>query len=434
MAFLWAAWGDHDRALENLRDEARRRATDDGERNLPDNVGKAERNGRIAHDLARTLEEKVSKGESDQAILAWIKEASKGHHATVAEHLKNKLKKERARQKDVKARHQGAQGYQSSLRPVVLKDGQHPNSLAHLAWADEWQILIDETGTVFDAQAEAMSAHDKNIGRLVALVVPAGVVLQPLNQKFHATTASVAEVDQIVQALLDRRVGIFGYSVTDPAVDVHQWIGHIHQLVRWVILQLPVRSDMACVVNVLIEQKGAWNKRSDLGALAEVLEGEFQRLDGERFAGLRIKLTIMDKSHELNGYVDSIAYTWGSQAAQARDRLKKTGWLDTCLLRPGEKAMQRLYLALNAQHKLPAQDWYELCAAATQGGRTCSRATSTSSVSMWPGNSRGFGKAIWTMCAIACTRSTSPLMPSPARWTGWIAGPRRIARCRTSSD
>ena len=54
----------------------------------------------------------------------------------------------------------------------------------------------------------------------------------------------------------------------------------------------------------------------------------------------------MAKAHALNGYVDAIAFTWGSQLAASQDRLKKTGWLGHCLLRPTDRALERLYLAL----------------------------------------------------------------------------------------
>lgn len=131
-------------------------------------------------------------------------------------------------------------------------------------------ILIDETGSHFDEQADVLSASDSTLGRLVALAIPAATALPPLTG-FHAVAATVAETDAAVGTLLGQKVGVFGFTVQDPAIHATRWIGHVVLLARWVLAQLPLVADAPCEVEILIEQNKGYQPGDDLRALREML-------------------------------------------------------------------------------------------------------------------------------------------------------------------
>lgn len=364
-SFVLAAWGadkpENRRQLDEIAEEAWNRAPRNS--GLPDIVDEARRNGEHACELAAELLRRLDR-EGDASAGDWIASVTADVHERIRGHLQITLKRWRERRQSLQQRHGGQRVYTSSLPPVSLIDGHHPNSLRHLRPAAAWQVCIDETGSLFDEQADALNGTDSKLGRLVALAVPEGACLPALDKGFHATGAPALQVDQVLQSLLQAPVGIFGFTVQDPAAHTRHWIGHVQQLVRWVLLQLPLEPEQPCRVDVRIEQNAGYQIRDSLRALSETLEGEFRRLDPQRFAGLRLSLAFMDKQHPLNGYVDALAFTWGSPAAESRDRLKKSALPGHCLLRPSDRAMERLYLALNAAYRLPPADWYDLCAGA----------------------------------------------------------------------
>lgn len=362
-AFLHAAWGpspEQDRELRRLRAQAMLQLEQQ-----PDLLQRFElvcAEGEQARRLANQLQCRFDRDGDSPATRAWLAEARSRAGPRIAHHLGLVLDRLAARKASAPQR----QARTSSIDALRLRRGQHhPNSLRHLAPSQHWQVLIDETGVSFDEQADSLPSSDRTLGRLVALAIPAGTSLPPIH-RFHASAASVAEVDQVVTALLDRPVGIFGFTVHDPAAHAASWIGHVICLVRWTLAQLPLEPGKPVQVDVHIEQNKGYDPGYRLRALAETLEGEFRRISPQRYAGLSLLMRFMDKSAPRNGYVDAIAFTWGSPAAASRDRLKKSAWLGHCLLRPSDQALERLYLALHGGRELSAPQWYALCAAAAE--------------------------------------------------------------------
>lgn len=361
-AFRWAAWGylqdSNRRKLQEIEEEAYQRSA--ANRTLPLRIADARQLGERAFHLTEELRERLANRQPD--IEGWIAEVSAGAHRNLAHHLNLELEKWHKRQVSQQQRNTTGRRFHSEMPAVALRDGRHPNSLRHLPAAPRWQIMIDETGLCFDADADRLNTHDKELGRLVALAIPEGQQLPPL-PGFHAADAPASEVDHVLHRVLERPLGIFGFTVQDPALQSIGWIAHIQQLLRWVLRQLPVEPGQPLRVDAQIERRSDYQHSQTLQIMGEVLESECKRLDPQRFAGLQLSLSFIDKQHPLVGYVDAIAYTWGSPAAESADRLKKSALLGHCLLRPSDRAPERLYLALNAHHHLPGNDWYALCAA-----------------------------------------------------------------------
>lgn len=365
-AFIYSAWDpspEFARKLDDLRLALGRHVGEYPQ--LLDELERVCTEGEQARAIAAQLIKRLAREGDCEETRTWLQAAKTGTSARIGHHLDVTFRKQLKRRQAWQRRlGEDARRLTSNIAPVCVPlDGHHPNSLRHLPASAPWRILIDETGSHFDEQADVLSASDSTLGRLVALAIPAATALPPLTG-FHAVAATVAETDAAVGTLLGQKVGVFGFTVQDPAIHATRWIGHVVLLARWVLAQLPLVADAPCEVEILIEQNKGYQPGDDLRALREMLESELQRLSPTRYAKLRLHLGFMAKTHDLNGYVDAIAFTWGSQAAASQDRLKKTGWLGHCLLRPNDRALERLYLALHAGRELPPAAWYDLCAAA----------------------------------------------------------------------
>jgi hypothetical protein len=360
-SFLYAAWGydQYRRFLQEYEEEALKRST-----TLVKAVREAREYGQRAAELDTELMQRLKQGEAEAVLTEWIATVCQGLYWRVPRHLKSSLKKGLKGKRTRQERFDDNRTHECTLEPVELVDGLHPNSLRHLAPATDWSVYIDESGLLFDGHAVTPDVKPSEVGRLVALAVPAGAALDPMPDGFHASAAVSSAVDAVLQRMLRAPVGIFGYCVQDPSSNAQRWIGHVEQLVRWVLLQLPVPQGQACRVKVYIEQKGTFFVGHNLAALAEILESECVRLAPERFAGLHLSLEFMDKTHPFNGYVDAVAFTWGSPTKISRERLKRSALEFRCLINPRQRALERLYLALNTQRKLLPGDWFELCSAA----------------------------------------------------------------------
>lgn len=376
-AFLFAAWGDspdNQRRLVEIESEARQRSA-----SLVRKVEQARSNGELACSLvAPMLAEFDAAGV--KAARAWIEQQCTGQDESIARHLRIELDKKLAWQQTLATRSRKTAAKPSALPAVQLEDGHHPNSLHRLLPSHSWRIFIDESGSKFvHQQADTSSAtqpKDIHAGRLVALAVPAGVKLPALKAGFHAVEEDSTTVDEALATVLRSKVGVFGFGIADSSSRHHYWLGQVHHLIRWVLLQLPLSPlpQIAPSVEVIIEQRGGFTPADDLGVMAEALESEFRGLDPDRFTDFKLKLRFMDSSEPLNGYVDAIAYTWGSPAQASRERLKKTALAGHCLVEENSDAahdnLYHLYLALSSQRPLRSDSWYALCSAASRDAAT----------------------------------------------------------------
>ena len=366
-AFKLCAWGsdkpERQRQLEDIEQEVLTGTNRSAE--LHSRFRKACHRGEKACQLTKQLEQVLNQHGLEHAQ-QWLEHQTAQLPEKIRSHLQHQLKKQKKRHQSWQQRKAQAQ-YKSSVS-VSLADGRHPNSLHNLPLASSWSIYIDETGQLFDERAEVLESTDKDVGRLVALAVPANVQLPPL-KGFHGTEADGKQTDAVLQRLLNTPVGIFGFSVQDTSARHRYWLGHVLHLVRWVLLQLPVPAASAtppgtCQVKVFIEQHSGYTSADKLHILNQTLESEFQSIDPQRFGQLRLELAFMDKNHPCNGYVDAIAYTWGSPSGLSKDRLKKSALRGHCLVDSGERALHHLYLSLSEQRPLSPAEWYGLCTAA----------------------------------------------------------------------
>jgi len=361
-AFKFAAWGEstHKRELDELRNQAQQRSHE-----LALNLEKRIRRGVHAHSLGLKLEEKLNQSGLTDEIKDWmLKQSNKD--ALIEKHLNIKFEKwAEYAQKRIARFNANKEAKKAELPPVFapiqVKNGHHPNSLAYLAPAARWRVIIDESGAHFGSLLdEDTQGINAKLGLLTALVIPEGVKLPTIPSGFHATEKPSRDVDEVVASILKAKVGVFGFRVNDPAARAGNWIGHVESLIRWVLIQLPTEEGKNLNVDCLIEQRGSYATNKNLDVVAEILEGELKQRDPQRFGGLRLRFALTDKAEPDNGYVDAIAFTWGSPSKESKQRLKATAWMDYCLLSPDKAAFERLLLALSHEEQLSPPQWYEL--------------------------------------------------------------------------
>ncbi|WP_270933284.1 hypothetical protein [Falsiroseomonas oryzae] len=358
LAYLRASWGpspERQRELQDLEDRVRAEGRSGG----VDAFRAARAAGEKAYQAKLELEQ-VFDTRGEHAARQWLVEAKRSwlSDSRIVRSLELKLNERITRGHTLRNRH----GQPTRVRTTLL-DGRHPNCLRALQPADSWAIYVDETGAVFDGTVE-LPADSKRVGRMVALAVPDGVDL-PDCSGFHASERTFAEVDEVLQRVLDAPVGIFGFSVRDDTARHRYWIGHVLHLVRWTLLQLPLPTDgRKSRVRILIEKRDAYEPSTDLKTMAQAIESEVAAIDPRRFDGLALDMGFMDKSHSMTGYVDTVAFTWGSSDRWNKERLRKSQLLGHCFIEATERSLHHLFLALTQGGPLAPADWYELCAAA----------------------------------------------------------------------
>lgn len=320
----------------------------------------AREQGAQAFNLAQHLS-LIMREQGEHAAREWSASQAGSLPSRVVTHLNREFERQSSyRQAKNKPGNQTDPG--SSVRTSLI-DGQHPNALRRQKPAPFWEIYIDETGSVFDESTKDLLETHK-VGRIVAIAVPTGAGLPPIHA-FHAATSSPQQVDQVLQRVLDAPVGILGFSVQDETARHRYWIGHVLHLIRWTLLQLPVPTEgQPCRVEIFIEQRESYNKDTDLSVAARTLESELSVIDPDRFAKLALDLKFMGKDHPMDGYIDAVAFTWGSPAKASKARLKQSELFGHCLIAADEIGLHHLYLALSRTGELSATDWYTLCSAA----------------------------------------------------------------------
>ncbi|SPY08607.1 hypothetical protein [Oligella urethralis] len=366
LIYLRYSWGAEENS--ELLNEANRFITQANAVGLNREVEHAISQGREAYRLTKYLDS-LLKTDGIEAADAWLDKQEFSLDRRILTSLDIYLDKWEKRQEQLKTR-QEKKIYHSKLTPVVF-DGFHPNSLRHLKADLKWTIFIDERGQNFDKLPDAdVSMPSHQLGRIVALAVPGRTQLKPIKGGFHATEASSEEVDEYLEYLLAQDVGVFGFTVNDPVALAGNWFSHVVLLARWVLLQLPLLDTEISQVNFVIERNDARLAYQSIDSLANLLEGELRAIDTKRFENIQITATLMDKNHPLNAYVDVLAFTWGSPSAVSKDRLKKSGLLGHCFLRPDQQSLERLYLSIAKNKKLLAADWYKLCTAVVENSNS----------------------------------------------------------------
>ncbi len=371
--FMTAAWGaTQQRQVDELLFEALQRAPRNKTLHKAAlhkaNVGKlAYEAGELAK---KALQQAVSKGDTsiDATLanaLASLPEMPTSDRKLVVKHLKMTLEKQLKWLKSNQNKWKKNKGYESKLPVLSLQQDMHPHSLRYLKPAQQWTILVDETGSQFDEESDALGYGDKTLGRVVSLAIPhrslSKLVAAP--KGFHATSATDKQNDELMAKLYATDVGVFGFTMKDTALPYRQrWFDAITHLAYWTVLLIPQDTTKPTSIKFEIEQKD-YHVHTDLQLIAQAIDSKLKATDAARFANTHVNMRFISKDDSpFNGYVDLIAHTWGSPSPTVRKRLKKTQWEGHCLMHPDQAAIERLYLAVDAKKPLSSEHWYAICA------------------------------------------------------------------------
>ena len=362
--FIQFAWGQHNaqHTLDNFIDQAHTQIGVPA--NLEALLHSAAQDGQDAHALVQVLDRKISAGDSYAELDKWLDALAKDTRSRIIKHLRISLSKakdfSKKKQQHSKTNHE----FQITLPYTQLQDNLHPQSLRALKPCAQWHILVDETGKDFSSAAQDLTESDTKLGRIIALVMPDNHALTPLKTVTHATDLSYAQIQDLLAHITQSHCGILGAHLKND-LRSHNWMAAVNQLIRWVILLLPIQG--ATRIRVDIENRGSYIDSQSLLALQDTLENELKLLAPERFAGVQLSLNIMSKDNPYNGYVDVIANCWGSNSPTKRKLLARTGWRGHCLLQNSDiDRIEHLYRNISYSSGVSASDWFELCSLAAQ--------------------------------------------------------------------
>ncbi len=208
--------------------------------------------------------------------------------------------------------------------------GLHPNDIRALAPSPAWTLLLDETGADFGG--ERLQSGRK--GRFVGLLVRnANSGLPDLQSGWHAVDCrDVQQMDAVIQAVLDAPCGILGLKVEAlPETVGERWLDGMRALLDWTLRLLPL--DGPTQLDVAIEARPPFKPGTVPDTVCRDAIAMLARSWPERakFIDLRAKFINKDQ-HPQNGYVDALAFIWGSSGQHSKDCLRRSGLLNTCFL------------------------------------------------------------------------------------------------------
>lgn len=248
----------------------------------------------------------------------------------------------------------------------------HAQDIRGLKPAAAWRLVIDESGSHFAEDARQGAQKKSQLGRWVGLLVPENAHRLPaLESGWHAVDKGLAEIDRVVQAVLDADVGILGFTVEQlPVTTGERWAAGVLSLIDWVLRLLPV--DGPTAIDVQIENRDVFSARMEWPALARDAVRRLAWGYPERAAKIKLDVRIIDKNGSpFNGYVDALAFTWGSPTAPSKARLKASALLGTCFLQGDAEQIMRAWEWLDRGINLRPEDWSRLLAqpdAGVEGG------------------------------------------------------------------
>ncbi|MEA3641657.1 MAG: hypothetical protein VBE63_17190 [Lamprobacter sp.] len=248
--------------------------------------------------------------------------------------------------------------------PLAKSTAWHPRDLRALEPQSAWQLLIDETGSEFGAEAGRLSERDRTLGRFVGLLLPAtGHGLASLPTGWHAVDQGIDEIDRVVQGILDAPVGVIGITVQQlPQAPGERWAFGVIRLIDLVLRLMPL--DGLTRIEVLIEQRGrVFKGGTQWPAVAEQARLRLAEGYPERAQQVDLSIrTITKQDSPYNGYVDALAFVASGSSEHSRACLAASGLSGTCLLGGDAEFLGRMLEWMDRGRTLEGADWTALLA------------------------------------------------------------------------
>lgn len=239
----------------------------------------------------------------------------------------------------------------------VAEQDLHPQDIRGLKPSPKWTLLIDETGTRFDTDAQNMNVNNPKLGRVVGLLMPQRCGLNQLPRGWHAVDKDIEEIDRVIQAVLDAPVGVLGINVQQlPDASVERWAFAVLRLIDLVLRLLPVNG--ATELTVEIEQRDEFQRGMEWKALAYDALLRLAQTYPQRARQIKCRIKMIGKrDSSFNGYVDALAFIWSGSSPYSKECLKNTHFLGTCFLPGDAQAITRTWEWLDRGIMIEGADW-----------------------------------------------------------------------------
>jgi hypothetical protein len=238
----------------------------------------------------------------------------------------------------------------------------HPQDVRAQKTSSNWFLIIDETGNVFSQDENLNEIAAKDLGRWVGLLLPEdNHGLKPL-ANWHAVDKTLAEIDRVVQCVLDANVAVLGLTLEQmPFTTGEQWTSGILAMIDWILRLVPLEENVKTKIHVQIENRGDFKKGMEWQALPSDALRRLGQSYPDRASQLELKITIIDKNGSpFNGYVDALAFTWGSPTNASKERLNDTKFLGTCFLEGNAKQIMQCWEWFDRGITIRPADWFAL--------------------------------------------------------------------------
>ena len=249
------------------------------------------------------------------------------------------------------------------MLPANSNPNLHPQDIRGLQPSPRWTLLIDETGSIFDDSADELIQQDHQLGRIIGLLLPEQHGLASLPVGWHAVDKGIAEIDRVIQAILNAPVGVLGITVQQlPSAPMERWAFGVLQLIELVLRLLPLEwSHHACCPD-----RAARRILKRYG-MAVCCQRSLAATGANRPETGQPHPLLPDSSHcqgrlPFNGYADALAFIWGSPARHSRECLKRTGLEGSCFLAGDAAAINHAWEWLDRGITLEGADWTTLLA------------------------------------------------------------------------
>ncbi|CAK0747414.1 DUF3987 domain-containing protein [Gammaproteobacteria bacterium] len=238
----------------------------------------------------------------------------------------------------------------------------HPQDIRGLSPSLQWLLLIEETGIIFNESAIIPAHQEPEACRFVGLLLPVkdhGLAPFPMKAMEHS---SLSGLDHVVQAILDAPVGVIGFIARPaPMSWMDHWSFGVLRLIEYVLRLMPINTPTQ--LRVQIGRLGAFKRQDEWQAVAQNALSRLAEVYPGRARRVTCQIEVVRKEESpFNGYVDALAFLWGSTDPHSRECLTRSELLGHCLMLGDVEGLFGAWERLDRGLDLESEAWAMLLA------------------------------------------------------------------------
>lgn len=260
----------------------------------------------------------------------------------------------------------------------------HPLFLGNLTWSgDRIRIFIDETGNKFDSSIFEPNVKKCSKGKIVALFLSQDAKLPPIEYS-HATDNESDNNFKLISSISTQKEGcaILGINLDAmPRVDLDYWFIGLERLFDLTLRLLPEPKEKV-ILEFFIENRGdnspveVAKREASIKHIADGSLYRYAKTFQTRAEMIELKIhTISKKEAEkagdhrtpvqeefikYNGYVDVLAWAWGTPSKDGEKELRRLGLLHRCMLEGDVQELPFVLDRIAQEESIPFELWNKL--------------------------------------------------------------------------